>query len=272
VSARARAARYAYRGIEVHLAGVNVRSGALPAAVAGLGRGRRAVCTRGEPDERTRLRRQPRAHEQLHLPWGVEQQQRRRLQADLHVANTGGTFLGLWGSSRDSQLDPYADYEFVIYLGHRFDLGNAWSATLSGRAHYLVGGTQEVSDDYQEIAAAITWLDAWTLSFTAIPNAPRYWFYDRLSRAPAFVAEMSGQWLVYDGFFFTGGAGYYHITGTGPGIEAPNGYAYGNVGIAWEHRRWRIDLGYYRTGEKAQVLMPYPSANDRFAGSIAWRF
>ena len=67
-------------------------------------------------------------------------------QADLHVANTGGTFLGLWGSSRDSQLDPYADYEFVIYLGHRFDLGNAWSATLSGRAHYLTGGTQEVSD------------------------------------------------------------------------------------------------------------------------------
>ena len=193
-------------------------------------------------------------------------------QADLHVANTGGTFLGLWGSSRDSQLDPYADYEFVIYLGHRFDLGNAWSATLSGRAHYLTGGTQEVSDDYQEIAAAITWLDAWTLSFTAIPNAPRYWFYDRLSRAPAFVVEMSAQWLVYDGFFLTGGAGYYHLTGTGPGIEAPNGYAYGNVGIAWEHRRWRIDLGYYRTGEKAQVLMPYPSANDRFAGSIAWRF
>jgi uncharacterized protein (TIGR02001 family) len=194
------------------------------------------------------------------------------IQADLHVANDGGTFVGVWGSSRDSQLEPYANSELEIYLGHRFELGNAWSATLTGRARYLVGGTQEVSDDYQEIAAAITWLDAWTVSLTAIPNAPRYWFYDRLSRAPAFVAEMSAQWLVYDGFFLTGGAGYYRVTGTGPGIEAAYGYAYGNLGIAWEHRHWRIDIGYYITGEKAQVLMPYPSANERFAGSIAWRF
>ena len=193
-------------------------------------------------------------------------------QTDLHVANAGGTFVGVWGSNRDSQLDPYANYEVVAYLGHRFDLGNAWNVTLSGRAHWLVGGAQEASDDYQEIAAAITWLDAWTVSLTAIPSAPRYWLYDRLSRAPAFVAETSAQWLVHGGFFLTGGVGYYHVTGTGPGIEAAYGYAYGNVGLAWEHRRWRIDVGYYRTGEEAQVLMPYPSANDRFAGSIAWRF
>jgi len=76
-------------------------------------------------------------------------------QADLHVAS-GGTFLGVWGSTRDSNLEPYANYELDVYLGHRFDLGNAWSTTLSGRAHYFVGGKQEGSDDYQEIGVAVT--------------------------------------------------------------------------------------------------------------------
>jgi uncharacterized protein (TIGR02001 family) len=196
-------------------------------------------------------------------------------QADLHVTN-GGTFLGLFGSTRDDSLEPYASYDLEVYLGHRFDLGNAWSATVSARGHYLLGGPQEISDDYQELGAAVSYLDFWTLSVTAIPNAVRYWAtpfgYERLSRAPAFVAETSAQWLVHAGFYLTAGAGYYHITGTGPGIEAANGYAYGNVGIAYDHRPWRLDVGYYLTGDKAQVLFPYPSANDHFAASIAWRF
>jgi uncharacterized protein (TIGR02001 family) len=193
-------------------------------------------------------------------------------QADLHVASGGGTFFGVWGSTRDSNLEPYANYELEIYLGHRFDLSNAWSTTVSGRAHYLLGGQQEGSDDYQEISLAVTYLDFWTVSVTAIPSAVRYWFYERLSRAPAFVADTTVQWLLLDGFFLTGGAGYYQVSGTGPGIYAANGYAYGNVGLAWRHRRWRVDIGYYLTQDTARVLVPYPSANDRFAGSVAWRF
>ena len=193
-------------------------------------------------------------------------------QADLHVASGDGTFLGVWGSTRDNNLEPYANYELDIYLGHRFDLSNEWSTTVSGRAHYLLGGHQDISDDYQEISVGVTYLDFWTVSVTAIPAAPRYWFYERLSRAPAFVADTSVQWLVTKGFFLTAGAGYYHVTGTGPGIYAANGYAYGNVGLAWEHRRWRVEIGYYRTGDKAQEVVPYTSANERFAGSVAWRF
>jgi len=193
-------------------------------------------------------------------------------QADLHVASGEGSFLGVWGSTRDNNIEPYADYELDIYAGHRFDLGNAWSTTLSGRAHYLLGGQQDTSDDYQEISVAVTYLDLWTVSVTAIPGAVRYWFYERLSRAPAFVADTTVQWLLYKGLFLTGGAGYYHVTGTGPGIYAAYGYAYGNVGLAWEHRRWRLEIGYYLTEDKAQALVPYPSANERFAGSVAWRF
>jgi uncharacterized protein (TIGR02001 family) len=194
------------------------------------------------------------------------------VQGDLHAALRDGTFLGVWGSTRDGTLEPYNDYELEIYLGHRFDLSNAWSATVSARGHYLLGGQPEVSDDYYELSAALTWLDVWTVSVSAIPSAPRYWFYDRLSRAPAFVADSSAQWLLLERLFLFGGVGYYHATGTGPGIDAANGYAYGDAGFAWEHGHWRLQVAYYLTGHKAEQVMPYPSANEHVAGSVTWRF
>lgn len=199
-------------------------------------------------------------------------------QADLHAV-TGNTFFGAWGSSRDDELDPYARYDVELYIGHRFDLGNAWGVTVSGRAHFLVGGDQEINDDTEELSASLSYLDRWTVSITAIPNAVRYWFfprlgfYKRLSRSPAWVADTGVQWLIGKGFFLTAGAGYYRSTGTGPGIEAATGYGYGNAGIAFEYRRWRIDVGYFLADEeRARKSMPYPSANEQVAATLAWRF
>ncbi|HET9331738.1 MAG TPA: TorF family putative porin, partial [Steroidobacteraceae bacterium] len=39
------------------------------------------------------------------------------LQGDLHLATTDGSFAGVWGSTRDSQLDPGGSYDFELYLG-----------------------------------------------------------------------------------------------------------------------------------------------------------
>jgi uncharacterized protein (TIGR02001 family) len=194
------------------------------------------------------------------------------LQAELHATSGGGNFIGAWASTRDNSFDPYANADVELYLGHHFDLGGVWGAALSGRAHYFVGGNQQVSDDYQEIIASLTYMDRWALSLTAIPNAVRYWYTQRLSRSPAWVAETSGQWLIGEWFFVTGGAGYYRATGTGPGIEAANGFAYGNAGLAFEYRRWRLDVSYFLTQEKAQQLFPYPTADHRVAGTLLWRF
>jgi uncharacterized protein (TIGR02001 family) len=192
-------------------------------------------------------------------------------QIDLH-ADSGGTFAGVWGSTRDHDLDPYADYDVEIYLGHRFALSNAWGASLSARARYYVGGDQPFSNDYQEIAAALTYLDSWSLSVTVIPNAVQYWYGTRLGRTTAWVAETTGQWLLIGGLFVTGSAGYYYAAGTGPGIESANSYAYGNLGLAYEYRRWRLDVGYFLTQDRAEQLAPYPIAHDRFAGTLSWRF
>jgi hypothetical protein len=205
------------------------------------------------------------------------------LQAELHAA-LGGTYLGAWVSTRKRSLYPYADEDVEVYFGHRFDLSGTWGATLEARSRYFVAGAQPTSADYQELSGSLTYLDRWTVSVTAIPNAVRYWYYARLSRAPAWVAETSGQWLIAGGFFVTAGAGYYYSTGTAPAYRAPapstmefaatslGGYAYGNAGFAFEYRRWRLDVGYFLTQARAQALTLYPSANERIAGTLTWRF
>ena len=197
---------------------------------------------------------------------------RAALQADLHAETPQSIFAGAWASTRDHGLDPGAGYDFEIYLGRRIELASAWNATVTARSHYFLGGGQESSNDYQEISATLTWLDRWTVSLSAIPNAVRYWYYRRLSRSPAGIADTTGQWLIGEGLFVTGGAGYYRSSGTGAGRQAATGYAYGNVGLALERRRWRLDIGYFIAKNQARELSPYPVASHRVAGTVSWHF
>ena len=194
------------------------------------------------------------------------------LQVDLHANTPGGAYGGVWASTRDHALDPYAGYDLEIYLGHRLELSSAWAASFSARSRYYLGRTQQLSDDYQELSAAVIWLDRWAMSLSAIPNAPRYWYQSRISRGAAWVADTTGQWLIGRGLFLTGGAGYYRSTGTGPRRFAATGYGYGNVGVAFEMRRWRVDFGYFLAQNQARELFSYPIADHHFAGTVSWHF
>jgi uncharacterized protein (TIGR02001 family) len=195
------------------------------------------------------------------------------LQGDAHLSSADGSFLGVWASSRDHDLEPGANALLDLYLGHRFDLSPSWSLTASGRSRYYLGASNyEPSADYQELSLALGFLDSWSLSVTAIPNAVRYWMYQRLSRAPAWVADTSGQYLLGEHFFLTAGAGYYYSTSTGAGVQRATGYAYGNLGAAYERRGWRLDVGYFMTQNAAARSFPYPIASHQFAATLAWHF
>jgi uncharacterized protein (TIGR02001 family) len=204
------------------------------------------------------------------------------LQADLHATSPGGAFAGLWASTRDRDLEPGAADEMQLYLGERFGLGADWTATLTARADHLVGGSQQASDDYQEVTAAFSWLDLWTLSLTAIPSAARYgaypppeygsYVYQRLGRSAAFVVDSSAQWLITGPLYATAGAGYYHASSRSDEYLQAVGYAYGNAGLAYQRGRWRLDVGYYAAQRAATELFPYPLANHRFAATLSWQF
>ncbi len=196
------------------------------------------------------------------------------LQLDLHASLATGTFAGVWTSTLDHKFKPYADYDVEEYIGQRFDLSSAWNTSITATNYSYLGGGQYYSSDYQEVSASVSYLDRWTFALSAMPNAVRYWGYYRIGRYPAYDADTSGQWLIAKGFFATAGIGYYFFTGTDstPIAHPGMGYAYGNVGLAYEWHSWRVDLGYFLTQDRAKRLFPYPIANDRFAGTLSWRF
>jgi uncharacterized protein (TIGR02001 family) len=209
------------------------------------------------------------------------------LQADLHASSFAGTFAGVWATTRDDDFEPGTSGEIQISVGQRFSLSTTWSATVAGRADYFVGGAARHSDDYQEICAVLSWLDRYTLSFTAIPNAVRYQSvvyqyggyqheYYQAYRSPAFVADAAGQWLLREGLFggglyLTAAAGYYYASRPGHQPLPASDYVYGNAGLALEWRRWRIDLGYFAAQRQAGELFPYPVAK-RLAATVSWQF
>jgi hypothetical protein len=209
------------------------------------------------------------------------------LQADLHASASAGTFAGVWVTTRDDDFEPGTSGEMQLYVGQRIRLSNAWSATVAGRADYFVGGPARHSDDYQEISAALSWLDRYTLSLTAIPNAVRYqpvvyqyggaqYEYYEVYRSRALVADAAGQWLLRErlfggGLYLIAAAGYYYASRPDHHPPPAVDYVYGNAGLALAWSRWRVDVGYFAAQRQAGELFPYPVAK-RLAGTVSWQF
>jgi uncharacterized protein (TIGR02001 family) len=188
-------------------------------------------------------------------------------QIDLHASTPGGNFVGGWASTLDEN-----DYELQLYVGHRFDLTPAWSATLTAVDYTYFRHSRASSDDYQELSASLSFLDRWSVSATVAPNAVRYWKGWRAGRHPAYVADATGQWPLVGRVFVTGGVGYYYLSGSSLPGSGGTGYSYGNAGLAYEQQSWRLDVGYFFTDERAQELFPYPRANNRLAATLSWHF
>lgn len=188
-------------------------------------------------------------------------------QADLHLSTRDGTFVGVFTSTLRKINHRGADFELEEYLGHRFDLSPLWSTTLTAVNYSYVARNIPFSNDYQELSAALSYLDLWTISFSYGPNAVRYAAGYRLGRYAAYVTDASAQVPLAGRLFATGGIGYYSLTG-------PDGssYAYGNAGLAYEYKAWRLDAAYYVTQVRSQYLFPYGEARDRFAITLSWHF
>jgi len=208
-------------------------------------------------------------------------------QLDLHVSTMTGTFAGLFGSTRNQNLEPGAAADLQLYLGQRFMLSDTWNATLEAYGHHYAGGKQDAHNDYEEFALSFSYLDLWNVRIAALPNDVRYTNNGetRAGRYAAYVAETATQWQLWrPALFLTAGAGFYYVgSGANPAYsemyrtDVPqklpsSGYAYGNVGLAYQHRRWRLDVGYFLAQQRAQQLLPYPTANRHVAATLSWSF
>jgi uncharacterized protein (TIGR02001 family) len=190
-------------------------------------------------------------------------------QIDLHATTGDGTFVGVFASTIDRLWHRgYEtlgwDYALEEYLGHRFDLSQDWSTTLTAVNYTYKHGNAPINNDYQEISAALSYLDSWTLTVSYLPNAVRWDQGTRLGRYPAYTSDLATQLPLFRRLFLTAGVGYY--------FSDSADYLYGNAGLGFEFKSLRFDAGYYVSQQKAQTLFPYGRAGSRFAGSVSWHF
>lgn len=226
-------------------------------------------------------------------------------QAEVHASTTGGTFagvsaLGSFSTAPERLREPGAAAELGVYVGQRLALSESWNAQLSAYGHFFLDRERSIPSNYQEISAQVSYLDLWSISLTALPDAPRpgmpaSYAYGSMSAYPgtqpghyqAWVAATQFQWGLSAHFFITGGAGYYFVqghlcyygytcSGTSPesalGSSPPRGYAYGAAGAAYQWQHWRLDVGYFVTGSAAAQLYAFPTPKERVAGTLSWSF
>jgi uncharacterized protein (TIGR02001 family) len=195
-------------------------------------------------------------------------------QLDLHGSTDNGYFLGTWGTTLNTRERP-TNYELEFYGGKRFQLSSDWSATLSAVDYMYEHRRGWLSDDYQEVSLSFGYLDALNFSLAASPNALRYWKGYRLGRYTTYDADITGQWALVRNLFVTGGIGYYYLTEPPVPATSLTGYLYGNVGLAYEYRSFRLDVGYFAADSRARWLFPYAgtrSQTSNVAASLTWRF
>jgi uncharacterized protein (TIGR02001 family) len=188
-------------------------------------------------------------------------------QLDLHYAAGSGTFVGVFASTLSQLYGHGYRGELQPYLGQRFELSSTWSATVSLIDYSYLGGNVPVSNDSQELSAALSFLDRLTVTAAASPNAARYSDRYRLGRYAAYVADASAQLPLTGRWWLSGGIGYQSLRGPEPGT-----YAYGNLGVVLQYRALRVTAGYYVVQKRAQTLFLYGRAIDRAALTIDWNF
>lgn len=189
-------------------------------------------------------------------------------QIDVRLTTADGTFAGVFGTTLNRVPAGYVSrgwqYQVEEYLGHHFDLSPSWTTTLTAVNYSYLKGNVPQSIDYQEISVAVSYLDFWTVTVAAIPNAVRWEGHYRLGRYAAYALDNSVQIPILGRLFATGGVGYYTTDDTG--------YAYGNAGLAFEFNSLRLEAGYYVAQDHAQDLFPYGRAGNRFAAAVLWHF
>ncbi len=189
-------------------------------------------------------------------------------QIDLRLTTADGTFAGIFASTLGRVRTGWArrgwDYKLEEYLGHEFTVSGSWSATVTAVNYSYLNGNVPFSNDYQELSVAGSYLDLWTVTLAAIPSTVHWDGGYRTGRYPAYTADTSIQLPLAGRLLFIGGAGYY--------TSDSNGYAYGNVGLAFEFKSLRVEAGYYVAQDRAQQLLPYGRAGSRFAGTVLWHF
>jgi uncharacterized protein (TIGR02001 family) len=206
-------------------------------------------------------------------------------QADAHVRERGASdwalFAGVWGSAGLGRSPCGGARELDAYLGYSLALTPDLSATLTYIHNGFPGGDYAnphlLGKRYDYDQLGMTWDIAerlyLTLSWT--PDALQYERYDeRYEDAYRSVQNRSAlaygaEWRqpLLSGLSLTAGVGYDRMAD-----PFGTGYGFWSLGLTHEAGPLELDLGYFRTADRAVRLFGPDSAGGRVSASVLWRF
>jgi uncharacterized protein (TIGR02001 family) len=189
------------------------------------------------------------------------------LQGELHYASSSGVIAGLFSSSAQIDSSEPVDVELSPFLGYAWTSGSEWHGKILA-SHYAYPWNHRGSHyDYDELAVDVAfqnWLD---VSLVYSPNSPRFLPCTGLISSAAESAEVNLQLPLTKKLFGVGGVGYAYQSGP----EAA-GYVYWSVGAAYDLAPWSITISYVDTSAAAKALFYNAAAENRWLGTVIWRF
>jgi uncharacterized protein (TIGR02001 family) len=191
------------------------------------------------------------------------------IQADVHYrfssnAATADNFAGVWGSTT-SRESTGATYELNAYAGRTFLLTPNSSATLTFVHYAYPDAHGSPHYDYDELAAKWAYQDRFFVTMAWTPDTAPY-----SERAFGLCCRV----LTYDAavhqslghaFTLSAAVGYDELRGV-------SGYGYANGGIAYAFGAFQLDVSYFAVQSRAVYLYGHSLAENRWVGTLAWRF
>jgi uncharacterized protein (TIGR02001 family) len=188
------------------------------------------------------------------------------LQIDLHYLDASGFVAGLFASNTRINSHWPTSAELDAFIGYAWSSGRNWQ----GRAllsHYAYPWSKAGSYDYNELNLDLSFREWLDLRFMYSPDAPVISPYRGLVGVRSEAAELSLQHPVLGKLSATAGVGYAFYDG-----QEPAGYGYWSLGAAYDLAPVTFVLSYVNTAAAAKALFYNAAADNRWSGTIIWRF
>jgi uncharacterized protein (TIGR02001 family) len=193
---------------------------------------------------------------------------RAAVQLDLHYLNRTGFVAGLFASDTRVDPDQPSDVELDAFAGFAWSAGSDWRGKILA-SHYAYPWNRHGSEyDYEELVVDFAYRDWLDVSLSYSPNAPRYARSDGgLIGVTSGSAEVNLQRPVLGRLSATAGIGYTYFEG-----PQAVGFAYWSVGAVYTIAPVSLVVSYVNTTAGAKALFYNSAADDRWTGTIIWRF
>lgn len=202
-------------------------------------------------------------------------------QADVHARELGASgwaaFVGVWGSAGLDDRRCGSAKELDFYAGYNLALGPDLSATFTYTRYAFPGGDYSNPHlageryDYDQLAMSWDIMDRLYLTAAWTPDALGYEQYEDTfeteQNRSAFSYGAEWRQPLVSWLSLEAGGGYDRMAD-----PFGTGYGFWNLGLAHQAGQLEVDLGYFRTSDRAERLFGPESAGGRVSATVLWRF